>query len=83
MPDPDSSRGVGVAAAPVCSSGQRHPAKACSTVPGLGIFGIVDLELAHLNKVQIATMWVSSLLACFFLGGGLDFGKTNNCGLLW
>ena len=32
-------------------------------VPGLGTFGmVVDLELAHLNKVQIATMWVSSLL---------------------
>lgn len=42
-----------------------HPAP---PEPGPGMLGIADLELAHLNKVQIAAMWVSSLSACF-LGG--------------
>ena len=43
--------------------------KPLPTEPGHGIFGIVDLELAHLNRMQIATMWVSSLLASFFWVG--------------
>lgn len=50
--------------------------KPAPTEPGHGIFGIVDLELVHLNKVQIAAMWVSSLLACFF-GWGSGFWQNR------
>lgn len=49
---------------------RRDPVpKPAPAEPGHGIFGIVDLELAPLNKVQIATMWVSSPLASSFWVG--------------